>query len=628
MKKTTIKLIAIVLTIGTFTSCNDYLEVDPTNKVPAEAVLSDPNGVRSFMANLYYELPIEDFVYMPRAGFNARGNTGSQSLSQYSLEAIHSEWPNWNQYANQWWTRGYGLNRDINTLAEALPNVDMNSEEKEEILGEIAFLRAYTYFGLAKRYGGVSIIPENQEFTQDFESLRVPRSTEKETWDFILAQLDVAIEKLPEDHANLDETKRRATVWAAHALKSEVALHAASLAKYWNNAPLSGAAVSEGLVGLPASEADRYYQLSIQASEAVMNSGRFELFRPNPSSPQEAAANYQELFMDPNVASSESIFMRGYGYAGGPLAHDYDGWNNPNQTGEGFPHVGRTNPVLELVDLYENYDNPGEAAPLVTTEDGQIHEGGFNPSLSYRHFSNPQDIFEGKDARFFASIIYPGSQWKGTEIVIQGGIIRPDGSVLNSQGSVDHNGQTYYTFGAATTNNYSGYDGSPNMTRTGFLMRKFLQEDAQINTWLQSTTDFMDLRYAEILLNYAEAVVESGHGDQARATEALNAVRQRAGHTVDIPLTLENVLRERSVELSFENKDYWDLIRRRTYHQIFDNFTKTALVPMLDLRGAEPAYIFVRQNVPGANPNTFPERDYYRPIPGTNNNGLTQNPQH
>lgn len=628
MKNKTIKLIATIFCFGLVTSCNDYLEVDPKNKVPAETVLADPAGVRSFLANLYYELPVEDFVYMPRAGFNARGNTGSMSLSQYSLEAIHSEWPNWNQFANQWWSRGYGLNRDINTLAEALSEVNINSEEREELFGEIAFLRAYTYFGLAKRYGGVSIIPENQEFTQDFESLRVPRSTEKETWDFILAQLDEALEKLPEDHANLDESKRRATVWAAHALKSEVALHAASLAKYWNNAPLSGTAVSEGLVGMPASEANRYYQIAIEASEAVMNSGRFSLFRPTPSSPQEAAANYQELFMDPNVASSESIFMRGYGYAGGPLAHDYDGWNNPNQTGEGFPHVGRTNPVLELVDLYENYNNPGEAAPVVTTEDGQLHDGGFNSSLNYRRFSNPQDIFEGKDARFFASIIYPGAEWKGTEIVIQGGIVRPDGSVLNSQGSVEHNGQTYFTHGAATSNNYSGYDGSPNMTRTGFLLRKFLQEDAQINTWLQSTTDFIDLRYAEVLLNYAEAVVESGQGDENRAAQALNDIRRRAGHTVEIPLTLENVLRERSVELSFENKDYWDLIRRRTYHQKFDNFIKTSLIPMLDLRSAEPAYIFVRQDVPGANPNTFPERDYYRSIPGTNNNGLIQNPQH
>ncbi len=628
MKNRSYKYLILALLIGVFSSCNDYLELDPKNKVPVEAVLSDPNGIKGYLANLYYELPMEDFVYFPRAGYNARGNTGSLSLSQYGLEAIHSEWPNWNEFNNQWWTRGYQLNRDINLLEESVAKVSFSAAERTAIEGEIAFLRAYTYYALVKIYGGVPIITENQEYTTDWASLRVPRNTEKETWDFVLAQLDIAFEKLPASRQSADETKRRATKWAAAGLKSRVALHAASVAKYWNRAPLSGEAVTAGLVGLPASEANRYYQAAIEASEAVMGSGQFGLYMPNPANPQDAARNYQNLFMDPNVALTEVLFMRGYGHAGGPLAHDYDGWNNPNQTGEGFPHVGRTNPVLELVDQYENYGNPGVASPIITTTDGQVREGEFNPSTNYIRFSSPEEIFQGKDARFFASIIHPGAEWKGTEIVIQGGIIRPDGSVLNAKGTVVHQGVTYHTYGAATSNQYSGFEGTPNMTRSGFLLKKFLDERAKIKTWLQSTTDYIDIRYAEVLLNYAEAVVESGLGSTERATQALNDIRKRAGHTVAIPLNLTNVLRERSVELAFENKEYWDLIRRRTYHQIFNNYVKTALVPMLDLRGAQPAYIYVRKDVPGARPNTFPERDYYRSIPGVNNNGLIQNPQH
>src|SRR5690606_7986607 len=207
MKTRSIKYMFIALLTGIFASCsNDYLDLDPTNKVPAEAVLSDPNGIRSYMANLYYELPIEDFVYFPRAGFNARGNTGSMSLSQYGLEAIHSEWPNWNQFNNQWWERGYKLNRDINLLEESVAKVEFSDAERAQLEGEIAFLRGYTYFALARRYGGVPLITENQEYTTDWESLRVPRNTEKQTWDFVLQQLDIAIEKLPEDRLSLDET--------------------------------------------------------------------------------------------------------------------------------------------------------------------------------------------------------------------------------------------------------------------------------------------------------------------------------------------------------------------------------------------------------------------------------------
>jgi len=617
----------------TFSSCSNYLDVEPKNKISGNAVFSDPNGIDAFIANLYYQAPIEDFVYFPREGFNARGNTGSMALSHYSMEAIHSEWGNWNEFKDNggiWWNQGYKLNRSINLLAEAIPGLEMADAEKNQLLGEVAFLKAYTYFGLVKRYGGVPIIIDNQEYTSDFESLRVPRNTEKETWDFILQECDKAIAGLPEARANTDVSKRRATKWAAYALKSRVALYVASVAKYWNQAPLSGEAVTKGLVGLDASEANRYYEESIKASEAIMTSEKFSLFRPTPANPQEAAANFQALFMDPNIASEESIFMKGYGNAGGKLAHDYDGWNNPNQTGEGFPFKGRTNPVLELIDLYERYDNPGNVSPIITTTDGNVSNAGYNSATSYRHFDSPTGIFEGMDARFFASIIYPGSTWKNTTIVIQGGIVKPDGTLINSADSYEHNGVRYYTFGNEHDNQYSGFDPKADFTRSGFLMRKFLNENSKIASFNQSTTDYMDMRYAEVLLNYAEAVVESNYTQnnaQATAAKAINDIRRRAGHTTIVPLTLANVLRERKVELAFENKDYWDLMRRREFHLMFNDKRKTALVPMIDLRGATPQYIFVRRAVAGANGVTFQTRDYYWAIPGIGSNGIVQNPQ-
>lgn len=632
MKNYQFKYILFGFILLAFTSCQKVLDVPPKNKIPGDVVLSDPKGVDAFLANLYYQAPIEDFVYFPREGFNARGNTGSLSSSQYGLEAIHSEWPNWNEYRNEWWDKGYKLNRSISILAEAIPDLSIAESEKTVLRGEVHFLRAYTYFALARRYGGVPIITQNQEYTTDFESLRVPRNTEKETWDFILQECDSAVASLPETHATAGSSKRRATKWAAYALKSRAGLYAASIAKFWNRAPLSGEAVDKKLVGMDASEANHFYEESIKASEAIMNSGRFSLYQATPANPQEAAKNYQAMFMDPNIADQEVIFLKGYGQAGGPLAHDYDGWNNPNQTSEGFPYRGRTNPILELVDLYETYDHPGEITPLVVTTDGIAGPNrGYNPATSYLHFNTPDEIFKNRDARFFASIIYPNATWKGTSIVIQGGIVKPDGSLIDARDSYEYNGTTYYTYGKQSSEQYSGYDGSANMTRTGFLLRKFLNENAHINTWRQSTTDYIDMRYAEVLLNYAEAVVESNYTQnnaQANAAKAINDIRRRAAHTVDVPLTLQNVLRERTVEMAFENQNYWDLIRRRTFHTEFNNRLKTALIPMIDLRTATPQYIFIRNNVPGSSPNTFPDNSYYRPIPGVNNNGLVQNPQY
>lgn len=633
MKKVqSFKYLIVGLSLILLESCTDFLDIDPKNKIPGESVLSDPNGVKSFLADLYYGSPIEDFVYMPANGFNARGNTGSLTLAQYALEAIHSEWPKWNQFANDWWDKGYSLNRNINLFMTYIPKLDIAAEEKDALMGEAHFLRAYAYFGLAKRYGGVALVTEYQEYDPDTENLRIPRSTEKETWDFVIEECDKAIKLLPEDRSNPSEAKRRATKWTAYALKSRAALHAASIAKYWNKAPLEGEAVDRKYVGMDKSEADHYYQACIDASLAIINSQKFGLYKGHPSSIKEAITNYRALFSDPNIASEEAIFIKGYGAPGSLIAHDYDAWNNPNQNAEGYPHRGRTNPILELIDLYEDYTDPGHAAPIITTEDGVVSDNeGYRPEVSYRHFDSPEEIFKNKDARFFASITYPNSVWKGKTIVIQGGVIKPNGELMNTPGAYEHNGKTYYTFGAEFSQDYSGFDGTPNCTRTGFLMRKFLNENLTVTKELQSTTDFMDFRYAEILLNFAEAVVEKGETDSellSMAKKLLNDLRKRAAHTTDVELTLDNILRERKVELAFENKGYWDLIRRRDFHLEFDNRRKMALVPMMDLRGEKPQYIFVRMYVPGTTPCTFQTHNYYRAIPGTSTNGLTQNPQY
>src|SRR5690606_28864187 len=168
-----------------------------------------------------------------------------------------------------------------------------------------------------------------------------------------------------------------------------------------------------------------------------------------------------------------------------------------------------------------------------------------------------------------------------------------------------------------------------NMTRTGFGFKKFLQLDDNVTpSWNQSTTDWIAFRYAEILLNHAEAVLESNYtADDARskAEKSLNSIRRRAAHTVDIPLTLDNVLRERKIELAFENKRYWDLVRRRESRPPFSQGPRQALVPPLELRIGTTPYIFVRREVPRATPLTFPPQDYYKPIPGSGSNGLVQN---
>lgn len=624
--------------------CSDFLDLEPKDKIQGEDLFSDPEGVKQYMANLYYQLPIEDFDFTPYEGlgFNLsmkNSTCNGINMDQYTMDACNSNWViGLSSEANHWWVEGYKLNRDVNLLIDEIPNLNVSTREKELLIGESSFIRAYLYYALAKRYGGVPLIKSTQEYIPgQVDNLKVPRSTEKDTWDFVLQECDTAIKYLPEDANEWPKSERRATKWVALALKSRAALHAASIAKYWNEAPLSGTAVDQGLVGIDASEANRYYEECIKASEAIMISGNFSLYKPNPANPEEAATNYQAIFETPSVAACEAIFLKGFTRPGKGTSHNYDIWYNPNQTANSWPHPGRCNPTLDLADVYEDYTHPGESAPIITTEDGKVKNGPFNKLEKYRKFDHPEDIFKNKDARFFASFNYPGAIWKGVKLVIQGGIVKPDGStIIGTEDSYTHNGVTYYTFGGDDPSKYSGFSnyGMGNMTRSGFLMKKFLQEKMDVTpTWSQSTTDYIDMRYAEVLLNYAEAVVESGYAEnnaQTTATQALNDIRRRAGHTVDIPLTLDNVLRERRVELAFENKSFWDMMRRRTFHKEFSgNSKRLGLMPLLDLRGDKPQYIMVRiNNMSYEYAITFQPKSYYRYIPNVGVSGLVQNPQY
>jgi len=316
---------------------------------------------------------------------------------------------------------------------------------------------------------------------------------------------------------------------------------------------------------------------------------------------------------------------------GNKQGHNYAIWFGPAQTANGWPHPGRMNPTLDLIDLYENYNNPGVSEPIVTTQDGNVDDyNGFSAAKNYLRFDTPFEIFQGKDARFWGTVIVPGTTWKETQIIIQAGYVKPNGeAVIRSKDQIDVNGTTYHSYGAQNANQYSGFDpGGGNNTRTGFSFKKFLdQRTPTPNGWNLAINDFVDIRLGEILLNYAEAVVESGLGDVTLATNAINDIRARAGHTQDIALTADNVQRERRIELAFENKRYWDLIRRRDYHLLFNNRRMHSLLPLLDLRVSPPKYIFVRAFTPNLEPRTFEPKFYYRPIPDVGANGAVQNPQ-
>lgn len=663
MKKNILSIFSLCALMG-LSGCNAFLELEPLDKVSPEQLLETEGGVKALLANIYTMIPMEDFNYRPNAGFNQRGYDGvneTTNLAFLTDEATRSDGGVGIGYEgfNYW---PYGDIRQVNIFMQ---NVEKAKEagtisvaDADRMTGEAHFARAYMYYGLVKRYGGVPLIDKVQD--DDYANggpgaVAVPRSTELDTWKFVLNECTLAAATLPDATSGSD--LYRVTKWAAYALKSRVALHAASVAKYWNLAPLAGEAVTQKLVGgMTSADADAFYKECIEASKFLIENSGKSLYKPAPATVKEAASNFQALFL--NDQNEEIIFSKAYlnGTTNTNQGHSYAQFNILPQVNPGALKYGRFNPMLEIVDLFEDYtdDGTGKSAKIVTRTDGNedAYIANFHNmnnasvvntlmSVPFVKYNDLYEPFANKDARLLASVVVPGSSYAGTEIIIQGRFIKDNNSyVAYSNESTQKNGTTYYALGAEGETMFSGFNNvnsgeDANWTATGFGVRKYMPEGESMSPdRLSSTTSYIDMRLAEVYLNYAEAVVEngSGLGDKELAENYLNALRRRAGHTDRISLTLENVLKERRVEMAFEGKRFWDMNRRREFHTEFsNNRIRKALVPMLDLRGAEPKYVFARVNYFGDETRggrTFQNINYYRGIPNIATNGLVQNPGH
>lgn len=626
-------------------ACTGLLDIEPNNKITPNDLFNNPNGAKAFMATIYRDLPIEDYMFMPgttgEGGFNnPTGNIGLLWYANICEEAVQSQWgeqsPGYVIRAD-YFNHGYETIRNINLLKSIIPTLDIRDSEKTELEGEAAFMTAYVYFYLAEKFGGVPLIKELQDYNPAHpDALVVPRSTEFETWDYVMKQCDLAATFLPDKRSD-----RRATRWAALALKSRAALYAASVAKFGELAPLEGEAVDLGLAGLKATDADYFYQQCIEASLAIMTESEHHLYKPTPADRKEAEENYRNIFTNPNQTDGEAIFIKGIVKEGTDFASSLNYYMEPYQT----QGVGKMSPALNLVDVYEDYtDIPGirSEAKVKTRLADNYSNAGFDPAATdYIKVDKdtPYDLFNGvaygdskkaKDARLWASVILPGSEWKGTKIIMQGGLIKPDGSEIYRIPTTEEgkDGKTYYSLGGEKHQVSGFWPGDGTHSMSGFLMKKMISESMPAQ-YHKTTLDYIVFRYAEVLLNYAEAVFESGTGDKTAAAQALNDVRRRAAHTNAIELTRDNIRKERQVELAFENLRIWDLRRWRVLHTLFNNFSHDILVPMMDLRDENPSLIFIRKTTLGASlngPNNYSILEYYEDVPRNAINQMVQNP--
>jgi len=631
---------AIVLALS-LCSCDklfDSLEGDLT-RMSEDDMISSQAGLERLLSDVYNTIPMDAF------------NTKDQSTTFASYSKANDYSINVTGFWN--YKKMRSINYFIQQVDEALERKAINQGTHDAMLGEALFARAYCYFAMVRRYGGVPIVTEplDQYYDGDTnEGLYIPRSTEKETWDFVISELDRAAELLPSER---NDGNYRATKWSALGLQSRVALYAATLSKHWSKEaiPASYKAVQEKLTYMEASYADTYFAKCIEASEKIINSGKFSLYGGATTSVSKAKENLTQLFLERQ--DCEFIFGKSYKDGTPDADNGFDRSNSPNQAHGTGSNAGWGNYSImsELVDLYDNYNAAGgrEDGTVKTRNDGKEDiyfaqivnsASSFDKNADFIKYDHPQDPFLNKDARFQAWILYPGSEFRSQTIVAQGGYWLPDGKLeFYQENSTTINGVTYYELGAESQGGMSafidiGNVGTSNHSyfwTTPFGIRKFLDP---LNKLDKSTGPWCDIRYAEILLNYAEAYAESGKGDAAKAKQYLNDIRHRAAFTDNIEPTLDNVLHERRVEFAFEGHESYTLWRRREYLSTRSGgpYRKHTVMNVLDLRDGTPKYIYPRVNAywsdvqnstTGLNTDLL---DYYGSIPNYAENRLTVNP--
>lgn len=450
----------------------------------------------------------------------------------------------------------YGRIRNINDFITNVQSHSASDEVKQKALGQAYFFRAWCYYLLMKWYGGVPLVtevlePEPSNFT--------PRSSARETKDFILSDLDQSARLLAPYTMNggwSGSDFGRITTGTALALKGRVLLLWAS--------PLFNR----------ANDQSRWTEAynTMRAEKDSIDACGYHLFQ---TTSNVNGSDFALQFLQSGV-NPEAVFVTLYNnVVGDDLDNQknsmWERWIRPaNTTGSG------KNASAMLVDLFPMSDGKIPAGTGTYTK-LQVSDSTYDANVPFLH----------RDPRFYRTFTLPGFRWA----------YNGDASEANSLYPSD--GQNYvlwnycwYTDAAGSTdpeasNNYFA-DGLLNSGKSGVYVRK-KSDDYDVNSsplynWQATATNggftysgaqCIELRYAEVLLNLAEAAC--GAGQMSEAVGYLQQIRARAGYTAannyGLPANLASdqatcmsaILYERQIEFAYEGKRMDDMRRWMLY---------------------------------------------------------------
>lgn len=524
MKKIFITCAAI---LAFFSSCSSILDKEDLSSISEEQVWVDETLTTAFLNALYVSIPSWDTT-VADASDEATGGGGwvDGTTTPDNMSDTQDSAPTW------YWP--YKNIRNCNIFIQNAQNPDLCTIDRDlanRLTYEARFIRAYLYFEMVKRYGGVPLITVPQELTDD---LFVKRTSTKDCFDFIINELKACAEGLPASFSG--DNLGRVTKGAAKAFLGRVLLFRASPqfnpsnnAEHWQTA----------------------YNYNKETLDYLIGQGH-ALY-----------SDYGKLFLE--EMNQEVIFA--IRYENPTRTHTRDAKCRPITFS--MNNTGGNHPTQEVIDRFPTVDGK-----TYTYTDWK--KDGNNDIFT---------LWQNRDKRFYATVVYQGVTY------------------FNTVMELNENAQNDYAYGK-------------NMgSRTGYYSKKGIDESISISDCQKSGTDYIDIRLAEVMLNYAEAAVEVGK--QGEAFEILKQIRERAGinETSSDPELKgkvyglnpnmnqsemrEAVREERFIELLFEQKRMWDLRRWMIYDKLMIGQEKRhALVMNKQTDGTYTTYLFDRDNTP------------------------------
>ncbi|MDR1762814.1 MAG: RagB/SusD family nutrient uptake outer membrane protein [Dysgonamonadaceae bacterium] len=507
MKKTIIYIIA-VLTGLTSWSCEHYLDKEIDLSMSEEQVFGNSDNTRSFLANIYVNLPDAFAGYTDGQFLGAsRDCMTDNAISYWDVHYYHGVLTDSYSASNHpllgfWNTDVYGIRKTNQFLKNARSTVIGNIEKAgddnhlyDRNMAEAKLLRAIFHFDIVCWFGDCPIIAEGEDGEpiifdlSDPEAMNMERTPADEALKWIADQCDEVKDKLPFRYSNETENWGRVNGATAYALKSRALLYRASAlhnksvkTEYWQEA----AQAARDFISVNSQQQNPYRLYST----GNPNNDYYECFVTNPVYNNEyilSRSTWQTYDID--------LFLAPCGFSG-----------NVNST-------GRTNPTQNLVDCYETI----KGLPIDKDPD-----------------YDPKNPYANRDPRLEQTILHQGSIWGDVqnEESRPVDVSQPDG--------ID----------------YQDLHGG---TLTGYYTKKFL-----VNISFKSPYRPIHacpiFRYTEILLNAAEAVNEAE--GPANAYQYINQIRARVGMPAYSGMTQdqfrERIRNERRIELCFEDHRFFD----------------------------------------------------------------------